>query len=108
MTKSTLLKALPALLALILVSAASIAEAHDITVPETGISGPEARNLARHYLSSIGYSRFGTSIKTALVKKAEMRVGTWVVHVRTGGRQPTRDGVVLVDAESGLIKTNLD
>lgn len=108
MIKSTLLRALPALSALILVGAATIAEAHDISVPETGISGVEARNLARHYLNSIGYSRLGTSTRTALVKKVEKRVGTWVVHVRTGGRQPTRSGVVLVDAESGLIKTNLD
>ena len=108
MMKSTLLRALPALTALILVSAVTIAEAHDISVPDTGINGAGARNLARHYLNSLGYSRLGTSAKTALVKKAELRMGTWVVQVRTGGRQPTKSGVVLVDAKSGLIKTSLD
>lgn len=108
MMKRIFIRALPALSALILVGATAIAEAHDISVPETGINGAGAKTMARHYLNSLGYSRLGTSARTALVKKAELRLGTWVVHVRTGGRQPTEKGVVLVDAENGFIKTSLD
>jgi hypothetical protein len=107
MLKNTLLRASPALLGLLIVSAITIANAHDIVSAEF-VTESQAKNLARSYLDSIGYSRAGTSVKTALVGGAELRQETWVVHVRVGGRLPSEDGVVLVDAKGGTIKAAVD
>ena len=63
----------------------------------------EARSIARHYLNSIGYTRPGTSIKTARVGTARLEDGVWIVAVKIGRQSPNQHGVVLIDAVAGSV-----
>ena len=72
------------------------------------LNASQAKGIARQYLSQIGFARMGTSIVTAVVKNAELRDDTWVVHVLYGGTFPRNEGIVLVDNKSGEVKQTLN
>lgn len=106
--KRTVIRAMPVLLGLVVAAASTMVDAHGITDAFTGIDQSAAKQLARGYLNSIGYTRSGTSQQTASVGKAELRGGTWIVRVRVGDNRPSEDRIVLVDADEGTIKAKLD
>jgi|GEM_PF-3202590 len=93
------------ILALVMVSASlpTTAAAHDALAQGVSLDKYQARTLARKYLSTIGYSRPGTSTLTARVGEALRNDDVWEVKVRLGGNIPLHDAVVLVDAQSGEI-----
>lgn len=94
---------------LVMIWSANPSWAHQVEPANTQIDGTEARNITRQYLYSLGFSRPGTSVYSASVGKAILQEDTWIVRVLTGTakRLPNKRGVVLVNANNGLIKQNL-
>lgn len=105
MKKSLLNKTLSGLIGLAIIGTASTSFAYDADSEEPNISSIEAKTITKRYLSSFGFTSPGTSKMTAVVGKARLDGENWVVPVRLGRHLPNEKGVVLVDAETGEIKS---
>ena len=94
---------------LAMISISSPSWSHEVEPAISQVSKAKAQNIVRQYLSSIGYSRAGTSVYSTSIGNAVLREDTWVVRMLTGkaNRLPSKRGVVLVNAADGQIRQNL-
>lgn len=68
------------------------------------ISASEARLLARHYLSDLGFTAPRLSSQTARVSSVEADGDKWFVRFVYGGPLPNKAAVFLIDRSNGLIE----